>query len=36
MWALMSGPVADDPRVGIPVLLILGGATLAEVCTAAD
>ena len=28
LWALVSAPVADDPRVGIPVLLLLCAATL--------
>jgi hypothetical protein len=33
VWALYSGRVADDPRFGVPVLLILGAATLAAVRT---
>lgn len=31
VWALYSGPVADDPRFGIPVLIVLCVATLAAV-----
>lgn len=31
LWALVSARVADDPRVGVPVLLVLGVASLAAV-----
>jgi hypothetical protein len=31
LWALVSGSVADDSRVGIPVLLLLCAATLVAV-----
>ena len=31
LWALVSGPVADHSRIGIPVLLVLSVATLVAV-----
>jgi hypothetical protein len=31
LWALVSGPVAADPRVGVPILLVLCAVTLMAV-----